>query len=149
MSTAHPTLEVTLAANLEAFTTAVRGVAMSVREAFLPAFERFARWVSNSTTPEQRASLYLSAGLAGAEAEYREALNEVRHDLLRGVTWYCTRERMWAALTWGLTEQDALDRAAYMMRQRFLLDWTADEAAQIAVAILEGYSSRPEAWRRG
>lgn len=125
----------------EAMTEAVKPVVA----AFQTIGQAFARY--NASTPEAKALRELDAALDWSEHHLEQVLLEVRHDLLRGVSWRCQRERMWAALTWGLTEADALERAAYVMRRRFPLDLTEDEAAQVAVAILEGYVSRPAAWR--
>jgi hypothetical protein len=51
-------------------------------------------------------------------------------------------EPMRAALDLGITREGALERAGRVIALRFQRDLTLEQAAQVAVAILEGYASR-------
>lgn len=151
MSTAP--INATLQGDVERFAAAMRLLGEAILEAARPAVatiaelgRRYARYLLNPT-PQEVAQRHLDHGLDAAEREYQLQLVMARDDLLRGASWYAQRERTWAALTWGITEQDALDRAADVMRRSFQLGLTQLQAARVAVAILEGYSSRPAAWR--
>lgn len=79
--------------------------------------------------------------LDDAEGIYSDALDDLRtswHQWER----YAMTERMHAALDLGLTREGALERAGRVIALRFQRDLTLEQAAQVAVAILEGYASR-------
>lgn len=80
--------------------------------------------------------------LDDAEATYREALGAATDEWHRWKR-YAMEERMHAALDLGMTREDALIRAGRVIALRSQRDLTLEQAAQVAVAILEGYASRP------
>ena len=144
-------VQVNLSADVERFTAGIRLAWDAIVEAARPvilAFQQigqtFARY--QVSTPEAKALRELDNALDWSEHHLEVVLATTRHDLLAGASAFAMREQMWAGLTWGLTEQDVMARCRYVMRSRFVLNLTATEAAQVAVAILTAYASRPAAW---
>lgn len=146
-------VQVNLSADVERFVAGIRLAWDGIVEAMRPivlAFQQigqtFARY--QVSTPEAKALRELDNALDWSEHHLQVVVATLRHDLLAGASAFAMREQMWAALTWGLTERDVMARCRYVMRSRFVLNLTEQQAAQVAVAILEGYVSRPAAWAR-
>lgn len=79
--------------------------------------------------------------LDDAEAIYADAVEDWRAEVYRWEL-FAQQERMRAALDLGLTREGALVRAGRVIALRFQHDLTLEQAAQVAVGILEGYASR-------
>lgn len=104
--------------------------------------ERQRRW--NALDPQARRALTIvHDAVDDAEGIYQDAVTDLRYDLLGSLGQYTMRLRMWAASGYGVTEQQAMAEAAAQFRLRHVLGLTRDQAASVAVAILDGYASRP------
>lgn len=101
------------------------------------------RIVNAGPLPEQhtQAVAHLDSALDDAEEVYADHLEAFRWDWgtwgKSALSW-----RLWASLTPGLTQQDVMGTARFILASRFACDWTPRETALVAQALLEGWQER-------
>lgn len=93
-------------------------------------------------TPLEVAQARLDTALLIARVQAKAAIREARR-WWRTVGQWAQKDRLWATLTPGLTEDDVIRRGLAIIEHRQACDWTQTEAAEVvADGVLAGWAHR-------